>query len=110
MSWDQNVFYDPEKFGLKIVLTVERDLFYEFDMFVIWTDGERFYSATDSGCSCPIPFEDLTLDDLKKREYSPYELHGILDDWARDMYDLNPADVADAHVKISELTPLRAAA
>lgn len=108
MTWDQNVYYDPEKFGLKIVLIVDEDLGYEFNTFIVWTDGERFYTASDSGCSCSSPFEYMTIDDL--RVCSAYELHGRLDDWARDTYYLSPGVLADAHAKISELTPLRAAA
>ena len=54
-------YYDPEHYGLSIVGVVEEELSYEFDMFVIWTDGETYYWASDSGCSCPIPFEDTEL-------------------------------------------------
>ena len=54
-------YYAPEHYGLSIVGVVEQDIAYEFDMFVIWTDGEKYYWAEDSGCSCPIPFEDAEL-------------------------------------------------
>lgn len=100
-----NVYYDPEESGLEIVLTVQRNLGYEFDMFVVWTDGERFYAASDSGCSCPIPFEDLGMDDLREHPRSPYELHGMLDEWAkRSCYCLDWPSVADAHLRISGLS------
>jgi hypothetical protein len=102
--WDSNVYYSPEQNGLKIVLEVEEDLFYEFNKFVVWTDGEHFYTATDSGCSCPSPFEDLTHQDLIKSECSVARLHVLLDDWAESCYSLNAGDVADAHLKISELS------
>lgn len=54
-------YYNPEKFGLEIVFCADEGASYEFDMFVVWkdTNGE-FYYATDSGCSCPSPFEWAT--------------------------------------------------
>jgi hypothetical protein len=68
MGWDNNPYYNPEKWGLKIFDSVEReDLIYEFDMFVIWEheDGRVFWGG-DSGCSCPTPFEDVnSLDQLE---------------------------------------------
>lgn len=64
---DNNIYYDPEKFGLKIFEHIEDDhASYSFDDFVIWErleDGKLFY-GTDSGCSCPSPFEDQGLSDL----------------------------------------------
>lgn len=68
MGYDNaDVYYQPEKFDLSIVDELdERDLSYEFNMFVVWkhTDGRLFYGI-DSGCSCPSPFEDYhSLDDL----------------------------------------------
>lgn len=54
-------YYEPAHWGLEIVGVVECDLSYEFDMFVIWADGHRYYWASDAGCSCPVPFEDTEL-------------------------------------------------
>lgn len=61
-------YYQPEKFGLKIVEEVRRPgLRYEFDMAVLWQhDDGTYYWSTDKGCSCPSPFE-----------------------WARGLADLN---------------------
>lgn len=59
MSWDSNVYYSPEKYGLVPVGEVELyEPDYSFDILVLWQDKEgKFYGATDSGCSCPSPFE-----------------------------------------------------
>ena len=60
MKVEVNVYYDPEKSGLEIFKFIDTAGSYEFDMFVIWKkkdDGRLFY-ATDSGCSCPTPFEN----------------------------------------------------
>lgn len=63
-----NIYYDPEKFGLKIVCEIEYSSgSYEFDKRVIFMrvcDGKLF-TARDSGCSCPTPFEDIFLNDLE---------------------------------------------
>lgn len=64
---DNNIYYDPEKFGLEIFDQIDDDhASYSFDDFVIWRrleDGKLFY-LTDSGCSCPSPFEDYGVADL----------------------------------------------
>jgi hypothetical protein len=62
-----NIYYSPEKFGLTVVgVGDEEDMSYEFDTFAVWTDENgRYYWASDSGCSCPAPFENYySLDDL----------------------------------------------
>lgn len=67
MSWDTNVYYHPEKFGLiQIGHIDDPEASYSFDDLIVWhhDDGRVFY-AQDSGCSCPTPFEDFdSLDDL----------------------------------------------
>ena len=68
MSYDYpDVYMQAEKFGLSIVGELD-DPFadYSFVMLVVWQheDGRLFY-ATDSGCSCPSPFEDFhSIDSL----------------------------------------------
>lgn len=54
-----NVYYDPEEFGL--TLLGETDLAepdYSFDLLAVWKGEKGYYLATDSGCSCPTPFEN----------------------------------------------------
>ena len=62
-----NVSSDPEKYGLEIVGSLDDpDACYSFNILLVWqhADGRLFY-ATDSGCSCPSPFEGYkSLDDL----------------------------------------------
>lgn len=58
-----NIYYSPEKFGLEVVGELEySDAYYQFDTRVVWRHKEsgQFYTARDSGCSCPTPFEDYT--------------------------------------------------
>ncbi|WP_367137995.1 hypothetical protein [Saccharothrix sp. HUAS TT1] len=61
MGWyDPDPYNQPEKFGLTSVAEVHwDDDSYQFDFMVVWYDAEgKLYWATDSGCSCPSPFED----------------------------------------------------
>lgn len=38
---------------------------YEFDLIGVWIDEERgFYLGTDSGCSCPTPWDTTARRDL----------------------------------------------
>jgi hypothetical protein len=54
------IYYSPEKHGLEIVAEHDfSDGCYQFDLRVVWKDKKgRLYTARDSGCSCPSPFED----------------------------------------------------
>ena len=69
MSDEDSAYYHPEKLGLEPVFEVDySDGDYQFDLRVIWYHKEtkRYYTARDSGCSCPTPFEDYnSLADLE---------------------------------------------
>lgn len=64
MAWGTPDLYNqPEAFGLEGFGDVDRGGSYEFDIFAVWRsieDPSLFYWGTDSGCSCPSPFEDHT--------------------------------------------------
>lgn len=70
MSYDSNVYYHPEKHGLKVVAEIEySDLSYVFDTRVVWKHmlSGLLYTARDAGCSCPTPFEDYNaVSDLER--------------------------------------------
>jgi hypothetical protein len=82
---DENVYYNPEAFGLSVVAEIDySSQSYEFDTRVVWKGNDgKFYTARDSGCSCPTPFEDyLGLEDLDRADLDAlraeirYELSG----------------------------------
>jgi hypothetical protein len=56
------IYSSPEKYGLELVGEVDfSDGNYQFDLTVVFRDrdtGALFYGS-DSGCSCPAPFEDV---------------------------------------------------
>lgn len=59
-------YYNPEKFGLTKIAEMEwSEPCYSFDMTVAWLDANgKLYWGSDSGCSCPSPFESTGLDSL----------------------------------------------
>lgn len=62
MYYKENVYYSPASHGLVLLRTIdlaEPDYsFYLLAIFQSATNPENYYLATDSGCSCPSPFED----------------------------------------------------
>src|SRR6476469_4897948 len=64
----ENIYYNPERFGLEIVGTIDwAEPDYSFDFTAVWKKSRgEYYLASDSGCSCPSPFEDFTsVEDLQ---------------------------------------------
>lgn len=68
-----NPSYAPEECGLKTIAEIEySDECYQFDTRIVWKHLEsgRYYTARDSGCSCPTPFEGYRqLSDLEDFDY-----------------------------------------
>lgn len=72
------IYYDPEKYGLTVVDTLEEDLSYEFDIIAVWEDEEgNLWWGADSGCSCPGIFENYNrkedLDRLTLENFAAFE-------------------------------------
>lgn len=66
MSYSTNPHYYPEKLGLKQLTFDEPNMSYEYNTLAFWaTPDGQIYTAHDSGCSCPTPFEDLESDTLE---------------------------------------------
>jgi len=67
MSYDNNPYSTPEKYGLISFGDIDFSSgYYEFDITAVLrrvSDGAFFY-VSDSGCSCPCPFENTKLSDL----------------------------------------------
>lgn len=75
MSYD-NVYNSPEKHGLKIIFSNDIADSYKFNILVVFKSlyGGAYYFAQDSGCSCPVPFENFEkIDDLTPIERSNFE-------------------------------------
>lgn len=107
-----SIYYSPEEHGLEILGEVEEDPDYSFNKFVVWrrkSDGALFY-ASDSGCSCPSPFEDYTsvesLKAITKQTDKTFE--SDLQTWARGYETkeyrdgVSQADLDSLTVKVRE--------
>lgn len=110
MGWNKpDVYHQPEEFGLTIVASAARYEDYGFDMFVVWrdADGNLLY-ASDAGCSCPSPFEDVTSVDMLTRG-NKFEAINALVSWSKSWDDdslksgLSVADVTETLMKIAAL-------
>ena len=54
-----NPHYSAGELGLELYSLDEPEMSYEFNTLDFWaTKDGRVFSASDSGCSCPTPFED----------------------------------------------------
>lgn len=90
----KNVYYNPEEFGLETVGEFQIDEpDYSFNIFAVWRDPKtgKFYTAIDSGCSCPSPFEDYnSMKDLTVHENA----HSLVSEirYYKDAYE-SPADL-----------------
>ncbi|QIK64126.1 hypothetical protein G7068_13665 [Leucobacter viscericola] len=67
----KNIHDNPADFGM--IKVDEFDLSdgcWQFDYVMVWqsiTDKRVFYVGTDSGCSCPSPYEDVqSIEDLER--------------------------------------------
>lgn len=54
------LYSNPEMFGLQIIGSIDITEGWDFNKLIVWRDGDNnLLWATDSGCSCPLPFEWL---------------------------------------------------
>jgi len=63
-----DLYYAPEKHGLETIGEISwSEPNWDFDLTCVWKQARgKFYIASDSGCSCPSPFEDFTaVEDLE---------------------------------------------
>lgn len=56
------IYYDGQERGFTIIAEIDDpNASYDFSLLVVVRDPEgKLWAATDSGCSCPTPFEDVT--------------------------------------------------
>lgn len=61
--YQNNVYYKPATHGLKLLGVIKlSEPDWSYDELAIFKsiNTEHYYLATDSGCSCPIPFENYS--------------------------------------------------
>ncbi len=84
-----NPYYNSDSLGLDPLIFEESGLCYAYNTLCFWSINGKVYTASDSGCSCPTPFEQYegdTLEDvLKNLEEvgSLREAEAILENWGK---------------------------
>lgn len=86
-----NPYYDPEKLELELLSFDEPNLRYEYNTLCFWaTKDGQIYTASDSGCSCPTPFESFSGETQKdvlrqlERVGSLEQAENIFVSWNKD--------------------------
>ena len=102
MKFNENPYYYPEKCGLEIFESIDTAGSYEYDMFVIWKkldDGTLWWDS-DSGCSCPVPFDNSDNGhDLKP--ITEETLHGF-NEALKNHYQISQGDVLSISKKVRD--------
>lgn len=100
---DNNIYNNPEKFGLSILRSIDTAGAYEFDILLVLEDSAgKLFWITDSGCSCPMPFEGVGVSDLHELTVDTYAtFQEMLREW-EEQDDGNALDSA-ARVDIEKI-------
>jgi len=65
MGYYDNPMHNPQDYDVEVIGEVylsEPD--YSFDLLGVLRGKDGYYLGTDSGCSCPSPWESHTMDDF----------------------------------------------
>lgn len=110
VDWFDDVYSSPEKHDLELVGEVQWDEpCWSFDLTVVWFERYTgtFYWDSDSGCSCPSPFENvLSKDDLEKGTFheAADALQARMQEQPEDtLSDEAPGEVVDLIGRMREL-------
>lgn len=81
-----NPYYNPEEMGLEKIVEIDYSSgSYEFDIRIVWkhTKSKKYYTARDSGCSCPVPFETYSsIESLEEYSFNTIRQEAL--DQAKD--------------------------
>lgn len=102
-----NPYYDPAKLGLIMLEFDQPNMDYEYNTLCFWvTESGQVYSASDSGCSCPTPFEYYSGKSQKQviqkleRVGSLEQAIRIFDSWNKSSYGNKPLLPADEKLNL----------
>jgi hypothetical protein len=96
----RNIYDSPSDYGLTLIDDIDFAGSWEFDITAIYRDETgRLCYLEDSGCSCPVPFEDVTPDDLVY--VSAAELQAHLESKSGGYREDRSAEIADLMLKVT---------
>lgn len=95
-----NPYYNPEKLELELLSFDEPNMDYQYNTLCFWsTKNGLVYSTSDSGCSCPTPFEGFSGETQKyvvqklERVGSLDQALGIFDSWNKGYNNRQHLDI-----------------
>lgn len=103
----ENPYYNPETWGLGIFDEVNTGGSYEFDQFVIWEklEDSTLWYGTDSGCSCPTPFEHFhewgDLTQITKESFHSFDIA------LQEHHDIDRGDYHSVRNKVKKFLDIR---
>lgn len=94
-----SLYFHPEAFGLQTIVSENISEPYEFDLFVLWQhENGQYFCAWDSGCSCPLPFEDVRSTDDLHLVKDAVHLDTLIDGWLGEKScDLERLNILNAY-------------
>jgi hypothetical protein len=100
---DDNIYYNPEKYGLKTICEIDYSAgSYEFDTRVVWQSRDGLlFTARDSGCSCPVPFEVYNLASIDTLNLDELERE-VSSELAKEYCQISPGDALEFIEKIRQ--------
>lgn len=103
MKFGNNPYYYPDQCGLEIFENIDTGESYEFDMIVIWRklDDNTMWWDVDSGCSCPVPFDDG--DDRHDLKQITKETFHNFDEALKNHYRITDEDYHRIRNRVKEL-------
>lgn len=103
-----NPYYNPDKLGLELLSFDEPDMSYEYNTLCFWkTENGLIFTASDSGCSCPTPFENYEGETQKEviqqleRVGTEEQALSIFDSWNKN-YEGKPHLGIEDRKRLSE--------
>lgn len=94
MGWYDNVVDAAEDYGFSNVGTLELDNeAYQYYMVAVLKNEQGYYLITDSGCSCPSPFENATVEGLTgplTAEQAREEVNSLAEAQKEDKWSTGP--------------------
>lgn len=105
VNGEGNIYYDPESVGMEIVGTVDASEAFEFEILLVVRDLEdgKLYIATDAGCSCPVPFEDVRGRSDMRRIDSIADFDAEAGSYLSGFYDSYASEVRELRNKVFDL-------
>lgn len=103
-----NPYSDPQGCGLELLGVAQREPDYDFTILALFRDlaTKELFLAFDSGCSCPVPFEDFRgLADMSRvkslRDFDKVaDHHGLGSD---EYYGIPSSEIRALRVKVSRI-------